>query len=617
MKKIYPDLKTISNCVWKSQFDNDVYENVLKRLNENWDLFINIDNDYVKLENKFLLINKNLSPKLIFTIYSESDVKSLCASIFRTIEEVNFRKNIKRSGMDDRKQITHIIIITKNNHLLKILKEKMRSYELEKYNKNYSFCFSYYSILEDLNKFKEIILNKGRLDTTYSNYLDNNLEKKEEYEEIRLSFSNKLVACFLEPQKNYRKRDINLNKEQSKIALAPFVNRNINKRLKGVAGSGKSLVIAARACTLACRDNKKVLIVCFNLTMINYLNELKKSIQAKFYPHQWSKIRENVKITHFHGIGKKKDLLNAENSLSTSLKKGFRIFDAILIDEGQDFKMGGNKNKNYDEDWIDEVLHFAKSSEPRELLIAGDTTQNIYTRNLEKLTKSIRFYGPWNELKKSYRLPSKIINVIETIKEFLPNKKDIYIPYNFQPQEGEEQIKMNLDCECTFNWTNAVPSDVPFITNEIIQEILHNNKPEPNKLSIFDTNVITPTKKIGADIYKKLNLNIDIRAAFNPEAPEDQGRNEKVDFHPFEPESIKISTIHSFKGWETSSLIIILDDYVYDNISLLYVALTRLCAGTYGSYIHIINTSSKLNYVQQRLLQRNLILNKGYVGMVA
>ena len=66
----------------------------------------------------------------------------------------------------------------------------------------------------------------------------------------------------------------------------PFLDLKIQKRLKGVAGSGKSLVAGARACTLAIRDDKKVLLLCYNITMKKYLKEIVYSYQQNYYPKQ-------------------------------------------------------------------------------------------------------------------------------------------------------------------------------------------------------------------------------------------------------------------------------------------------------------------------------------------
>lgn len=65
------------------------------------------------------------------------------------------------------------------------------------------------------------------------------------------------------------------------------------RRIKGPAGSGKSLVLAARAARLA-NEGKSVLVATFNITLWHYLRDLiVRDIEA---PHR---IR-NIQFTHFH-----------------------------------------------------------------------------------------------------------------------------------------------------------------------------------------------------------------------------------------------------------------------------------------------------------------------------
>ena len=51
------------------------------------------------------------------------------------------------------------------------------------------------------------------------------------------------------------------------------------KKLSGVAGSGKTRVIAIRAASLA-KLGKKILVICYNITLKNYL---KKEIEGTKY----------------------------------------------------------------------------------------------------------------------------------------------------------------------------------------------------------------------------------------------------------------------------------------------------------------------------------------------
>ena len=64
------------------------------------------------------------------------------------------------------------------------------------------------------------------------------------------------------------------------------------RRVKGPAGSGKSLALAARAAMLAC-ENKRVLVCTYNITLYNYLRDLVE----RFIPQE---VSQQITLTNFH-----------------------------------------------------------------------------------------------------------------------------------------------------------------------------------------------------------------------------------------------------------------------------------------------------------------------------
>ena len=71
-------------------------------------------------------------------------------------------------------------------------------------------------------------------------------------------------------------------------------NRHI--RVKGVAGSGKTLVLAQKAANLA-QSGKKVLVVSFNITLWHYIRDC---ISRARYGFSWA----SIEFTHLHGFCK-------------------------------------------------------------------------------------------------------------------------------------------------------------------------------------------------------------------------------------------------------------------------------------------------------------------------
>ena len=205
-----------------------------------------------------------------------------------------------------------------------------------------------------------------------------------------------------------------------------YVRSTPNKiqKVSGVAGCGKTKIIAIRAASLAATE-KKVLVVCFNITQRNYLKEFisrakylydKSKIDVFYFQDFCQAYREDRDIpfpesTTYTGdkiedLGEKEkeEIINdKENHNDLSYN-----YDAILVDEGQDFQ----------DSWFKLLRCFLNKN--GEMLIAIDDKQNIYNR--KKPTISGIGPGRWGILKKSYRLLNEHIDLANRFSEkFLSN----------------------------------------------------------------------------------------------------------------------------------------------------------------------------------------------------
>lgn len=144
-----------------------------------------------------------------------------------------------------------------------------------------------------------------------------------------------------------------------------------HRLIYGVAGSGKTVMLIARAKLLAKQGRKKVLMLCFNKPLAERLGELLAD-----YPY--------VDALHFHRwagrngalpVGEKPDW-NEEvvgNALLQRLQAGAgdaARYDAVFIDEAQDFHPT----------WFTCAKYALKDPENGDLLIALDGGQNLYGR---------------------------------------------------------------------------------------------------------------------------------------------------------------------------------------------------------------------------------------------
>ena len=185
------------------------------------------------------------------------------------------------------------------------------------------------------------------------------------------------------------------------------------RRIKGPAGCGKSVVLAARASELAAKG-QHVLVVSFNITLLNYLRDLavrhvaprkvlRRQIDFLNF-HYWCKrvCRNTGHIADYNDLwrGSLEDGdLDSEpvlvESLAHLVQRIYRDdpggtactrYDAIFVDEGQDFQPS----------WWQTLRLALKPG--GEMVLVADKTQNIYAtaaKWTEDAMANAGFRGPW------------------------------------------------------------------------------------------------------------------------------------------------------------------------------------------------------------------------------
>lgn len=342
-----------------------------------------------------------------------------------------------------------------------------------------------------------------------------------------------------------------------------------HQRLRGVAGSGKTLVIAQRAANLISL-NKKVLVVSYNITLWHHIKDQVSRARLSF---NWDKIEFN----HLHGFCKnylyennidfpkniKNDLDNENyffdetvpSLIIESMKKGnnvkSRMYDAILIDEAQD----------YVQKYYDMLCLFLSDND--EVLLVADEKQNIYERDISWVDKmqGTKFRGRWRELKESYRLS---IPVIKRANDFA---KDYLPEVGLFPEPSVNQKDM-FDTPFLI-WRNIDKDrDVCYFLLQTYEWLTKTKNISPS-----DIVILIPTHVEGNSVKLFFEeKNIKVNDVFEPK------RGDKRHKHSFwmGDSRLKMSTIHSFKGWELSNIVFLTPDREWSNIDyLMYVAITR------------------------------------------
>ena len=357
-----------------------------------------------------------------------------------------------------------------------------------------------------------------------------------------------------------------LNSYQKKFA----VPQSGHFRVRGVAGSGKTQVLAYRAANLA-SQGYRVLILSFNITLWHYIRDM---VSRSAFPFTWDKITFN----HFHGFCK--DILNhfgekwptgigdeevtfrevVPNKVIEVIKKGYLDkYDAIFIDEGQDYFI----------EWYNMLCHFLTDRD--EVVVVCDKKQNIYSREMDWLDKrrgGVEKFGEWIELKTIVRLPERIANMTRIFSEKFNLNQDVRVENVERPDLFNQYEEHSL-------WWNIEESDWLIKIDESFEII----KEKGTSKHGSDTVILLPDKTFGLECVKYFESikNMKVNHVFENE-DEKRYHKQKKSFWMGDSR-IKISTIHSFKGWEVLNVIFFIPenfyggDEVYDRV--VYTAMTR------------------------------------------
>lgn len=364
---------------------------------------------------------------------------------------------------------------------------------------------------------------------------------------------------------------------QGKLINLTAIQQNLSKsvakkkqKISGVAGSGKTQVLATRAVNAQIRTGGNILVLTYNKTLSNYLRYRINDVRADFY---WKKIH----ISHYHHFFKeqaqsagKHVLLGSFDNVSffNGCENMLHHYDAIFIDEVQSYKS----------EWL-QILNNKFLKKDGEFVVFGDPKQNIYDREIDS-NGDIRIGvigGEWNQqLSKCHRF---VNNQLSTLA------RRFQLDFAFMNVDNFEKSELlpNSNLTCLKYMYDSPELSV----NKVVNTILHIISAE--KFEEDETVVLAQNSSILKDVEyayrcmtKEPTVTTFVAADEKNKFMDDTCK--KLNFTMIN-KGLKFSTIHSFQGWDATNVIVLLQpegegkgytvSSALNRPEIIYTAITR------------------------------------------
>lgn len=417
-------------------------------------------------------------------------------------------------------------------------------------------------------------------------------------------YYNELIKLITGHWHSYKDGDKDFKLTDKQKGIVQSSNKKI--KVRGIAGSGKTLVAAHKAVVSQLRTGNKVLIITFNLTLRQYIKMRINQVPADFPTNKFI-------ITNYHQF-----FLSMARSVGApvtfgccndasffdSYKERTPRFKTIIIDEVQDFR----------EEWLRSIINNFLT-EDGSVTVLGDGEQNIYDRVLEQSTKMPAIPtipGNWTQL--TERISMRIIN--PKITRLASAFAKEYLETDGKPISTSNELQLQFDTTNHLRYwyrENVTAQNMALAVTWITAHY---------KLSYSDIAVLGQSINLLRDMEYALRETYHIPTMTSFERKEDF--NDVYGAHDKTPalfqkdlrairraakthfttdcNAVKLSTIHSFKGWEAKTVILFLqpelpknteyDGYYIENrensSALVYTAITRARCNLF-----IINVGNK------------------------
>ncbi|MFC1896411.1 UvrD-helicase domain-containing protein [Thermodesulfobacteriota bacterium] len=338
----------------------------------------------------------------------------------------------------------------------------------------------------------------------------------------------------------------------------------------GPPGSGKTLILVHKAALLLRYDAsiRSILIVCYNITLVNYIERLLAGLKAPLGA-------KGVLVRHFYQLcseimGEEVEYEDqSDDYYSVGLQETIerasdfeRRFDAIMIDEGQDFSDG-----------MFRVVTSLLKSETNNLTIALDDNQNIYRRRASWKDVGIQARGRVHRLSHAYRttvelatFASRFVEHSSMQHERSPGQRELFPDFFDFRGPGPEMRQFS-------DWDNLVDSVV-----SSLQETMATEKHPCSDIAILYATKF-PEDAFQEPLPVVLGEALESRGILSTWVSRDYQSKSTYDVST---NRVAISTIHSVKGTDYACVFVIGLDHLLQERwseeqmhSLAHAAVTR------------------------------------------
>jgi hypothetical protein len=369
-------------------------------------------------------------------------------------------------------------------------------------------------------------------------------------------------------RESFRREIRSLDGEQARLALRLQKGHQI---IKGPPGSGKTLLLVHRCSQLLTyKPGARVLLVCYNIALVSYLKRLlqerglrvgEKGIHVYHFFELCSHVL--VRTVHFENEDSQYYDRVTEEAVSSLAKKKSALdpFDAIYVDEGQDFN----------HPMLKVLLSLLRPE--GELVISLDSYQDLYRRRGSWKSWGIRAGGRTYRLERVYRNTSEISQFTRNFLGDVPERRRqlALLPRDFSlhgPWPEMRRFRSQEEVEA-------------FITKDLSKQIEQGRYRRSEIAIIYDDKIYGPDRFGYGNRSLPMRLLRKLEDSGIPAAWVSRDAKAKALFD-MRADRVALISIHSSKGLDFDLVCLVGADRIRpsnrtrkDLITLVYVAMTR------------------------------------------